>query len=81
MTAPLDRSTFLCALDEMLELDAGTLTPATRLEDLESWDSLAVISFIALVDERCGHVVSGDALVKAETIADLLALPGFAEIV
>jgi acyl carrier protein len=70
----MDRSAFLRALDDMLELDPGTLTPETRLEDLEGWDSLAVISFIALVDEQCGHVVSGDALLKAATVADLLAL-------
>lgn len=28
-------------LEEMMELDAGTLTPETTLEDLEEWDSLA----------------------------------------
>jgi len=74
----MDRKEFLLALDEMLELDPGTLTGAEELESIDSWDSLAVISFIALVDERLGHVVEGEKLVKAKTVDDLLGLAGIA---
>ncbi len=72
----MDRKDFLLALDEMLELDPGTLTGEEALESLDSWDSLAVISFIALVDEKTGVVVEGEKLAKARTVADLLALAG-----
>ena len=72
----MDRKDFLLALDEMLELDAGTLTGAEELESLDNWDSLAVISFIALVDEKLGLVVEGEKLAKAKTVDDLLALAG-----
>lgn len=74
----MDRKEFLLALDEMLELDAGTLTGAEELESLDNWDSLAVISFIALVDEKLGLVVEGEKLAKAKTVDDLLALAGVA---
>ncbi|KAA1054962.1 acyl carrier protein [Azospirillum argentinense] len=74
----MDRKEFLLALDEMMELDAGTLTGAEDLESIDSWDSLAVISFIALVDEKLGHVVEGEKLVKAKTVGDLLGLAGIA---
>jgi len=74
----MDRKDFLLALDEMLELDPGTLTGAEELESIDSWDSLAVISFIALVDETLGHVVEGEKLVKAKTVEDLLGLAGIA---
>ncbi|MDQ2106405.1 acyl carrier protein [Azospirillum isscasi] len=74
----MDRKDFLLALDEMLELDAGSLTGAEELESIDTWDSLAVISFIALVDERLGHVVEGEKLVKAQTVDDLLGLAGIA---
>ncbi|MCW2243733.1 acyl carrier protein [Azospirillum canadense] len=74
----MDRKEFLLALDEMLELDAGTLTGAEELESLDNWDSLAVISFIALVDEKLGLVVEGEKLAKAKAIDDLLALAGVA---
>lgn len=74
----MDRKDFLLALDEMLELDAGTLQGDEELESLEGWDSLAVISFIALVDERIGIVVEGEKLAKARTVSDLLAVAGVA---
>lgn len=74
----MNRKDFLLALDEMLELDAGTLTGPEELASLDSWDSLAVISFIALVDERFGTVVEGEKLAKAKTVDDLLALAGVA---
>lgn len=70
----MTRSEFLAELDAMLELDAGTLTGAEALDGIDSWDSLAVISFIALVDERFNTVVAGEDLAKAKTIDDLLAL-------
>ncbi len=72
----MDRTEFLLALDEMLELDEGTLTGDEELESLEGWDSLAVISFIALVDEKVGVVVEGERLARAKTVGDLLAIAG-----
>lgn len=72
----MTRAEFLAALEEMLELDTGSLSPDTALDSLESWDSLAVISFIALVDEHFDHVVAGEDLAKAKTVGDLLALTG-----
>jgi len=72
----MTRAEFLAALEEMLEADAGTLSPDTALDSLDSWDSLAVISFIALVDEHFDHVVAGEDLAKAKSIGDLLALIG-----
>ncbi|MFY8095052.1 MAG: acyl carrier protein [Niveispirillum sp.] len=72
----MTRAEFVAALEEMLELDAGSLSPDTALDSLDSWDSLAVISFIALVDEHFDHVVAGEDLAKAKSIGDLLALTG-----
>lgn len=72
----MTRAEFLAELDEMLELDAGTLTGDETLEYLEGWDSLAVISFIALVDEKLNLVVEGERLSRAKTVADLLEIAG-----
>lgn len=65
---------FYAALDEMLELDPGTITGGERLEDVEAWDSLAVISFIALVDDKFGILVETEKLAAAESVATLYAL-------
>lgn len=65
---------FLREIELTLELDPNSLTGDEMLADLPEWDSLAVISFIALVDEKLGLAVEGEALAKAKRVADLLAL-------
>ena len=70
----MNKTELLSALDDILELDAGTIHGGERLEDLENWDSLAVLSFIALVDEDLDIILDGDALAAAETVFDLVAL-------
>lgn len=72
----MDGKDFLLVLDEMLELEPGTLTGSEDLESLDDWDSLAVISFIALVDEKLGIVVEGEKLASAKTVGDLLGVAG-----
>lgn len=61
-------------LEEILEADAGTLSESTSLDSLDTWDSLAVISFIAYVSDEFDHVLSGDDLRDAKTVGDLIAL-------
>ncbi len=69
----MTKADFLLSLDELLEKDAGTLTGPETLESA-GWDSLAVISFIALVDEKLGFTVNPAALVKCKSVNDLVAL-------
>ena len=49
-------------LEDMLDLESGTLKPDTALKDLEEWDSIALISFIALVDDEFDRVVKGTVI-------------------
>lgn len=70
------REDFLREMDELLELDPGTLKGGEALADLDAWDSLAVISFIALTDEKLDTVIDGESLAKAATVQDLLDLLG-----
>lgn len=65
---------FLLLIDEVLEAEPGTTQIADTLEDLETWDSLAVIQFIALVDERYNVSVAPRKLADCKTVADLMAL-------
>jgi acyl carrier protein len=60
-------------LEEMLEVDEGTLKPETPLADLEEWDSIALISFIALVDDEFDKTMKGAEVRAFVTIADALA--------
>jgi acyl carrier protein len=70
------REEFLAQLDELLELPAGTLKGDEKLEDLERWDSLAMVSFIALADEHCNMRLSPRQFVTCNTVNDLVQLAG-----
>ena len=59
-------------LEEMMELDAGTLTPETVLEDIEEWDSMAKLSLIVLIDEECGKKLASADIKTFVTIQDIL---------
>lgn len=61
-------------LEDMLELDPGTLTPDTLLSSLDEWDSIAMISFIALVDDAFDKIVKGTEIREQQTVADLMKL-------
>ena len=71
--AIVTREEFLEQLGEMLEAE-GPLTGAEVLKDLESWDSLAAISFMALADGTCGVRVAPKDIGGCNTVSDLAAL-------
>lgn len=70
----MNRQEFLRAIEELIDMDPGTLKGDEVLDSLGGWDSLAVISFIALVDESLGMILEGDKLADASTMAELMAM-------
>lgn len=64
---------FYEGLAEILEIE-----PADVSKDLDltqhNWDSLAVVSTLALIDECFGKLVVGTELAKCQTVADVEAL-------
>jgi acyl carrier protein len=71
---PVTKAQFLKLLDELLELDLGTLRGDELLTNLPRWDSLALIGFIALLDENLGVSVPATKINECKTVADLMAL-------
>jgi acyl carrier protein len=65
---------FLSEFQEILELPPGSLQGSEILSDLEKWDSLAMMSFIALASEKCGVTLSPRQLLGCQTVDDLLAI-------
>lgn len=60
-------------IEEMLELKNGVLSEETMLSEVKEWDSLAVISFIALADDF-NKSVSGQDIKGCKTVGDLVKL-------
>ncbi|MDF5939813.1 acyl carrier protein [Pseudomonas aeruginosa] len=44
----------------------------TQLEDLPEWDSLAALGVIVMFDMEYGRTITGEDLIKARTVGDLL---------
>ena len=70
----MDRQTFLRQVDELFELPPGTLKGPEALESLENWNSMAMVSYVALVDEHFQYIISPRQFANCNTVNDLLGL-------
>lgn len=60
-------------IQEALQRD-DELSLDMRLEDLDEWDSLAIISLIALYDDLFSVLLKNEHLLKCESVGDLVNL-------
>jgi acyl carrier protein len=70
----MTREEFLLEMDQILGLRAGTLRGDEKLEELQNWDSTALISLIVLAEQSNQAQISPDQVVGCSTVADLLRL-------
>ena len=63
-------------IEKMMDiLDAEEeITMDTQLDDVEEWDSLSVVSYVAMANTACGKKVNVKDVREAETIQDLYNL-------
>jgi acyl carrier protein len=57
-----------------LVLHAGSLRGDEKLDELENWDSMALIGLIVLAETANDARISLDQVVDCSTVADLLRL-------
>jgi acyl carrier protein len=72
----MKKSDFLLLVDELIEKEPATLKGPEVLTELEGWDSVAVMGFIALVDEQFEFTLSPKRLAECRTVDDLVGLVG-----
>ncbi len=63
----------IALLEDMLEIDGGTLKAETELSSIEEYDSMAKLSLIVLFDEECGKKLTGEEIRTFKTVGDILA--------
>jgi acyl carrier protein len=63
-------SEFYENMAEILEINIDQVTPEFELKNID-WNSLAIVSTIALVDECFGVLLNGRMLDDCKTIADI----------
>jgi acyl carrier protein len=70
----MTRHDALRLLEETLEMKPNTLLGPECLRDLELWDSLSTMTFIAMVDKRFGLPLPGSRVVRCQTVNELIDL-------
>ena len=59
--------------EDVLETDME-IFPETLLKDINEWDSLAYVNFVAMVNTNCGTTLDRVKVQTAKTINDLFNL-------
>ncbi len=57
---------------EGLEVDASSLSPDTRIADVEEWNSIGWLTIMSLVDERLGVQIESKAIRSFQTVRDVV---------
>ncbi len=66
----------IALLEEVWEMDEGTLTEETVLENLDEYDSMGKLSLIVLCDDEFGKKLPGDVIKGLQTVKDILDFMG-----
>ena len=53
-------------------MEVDELSPETEFSTLENWDSVAALSFIAMMDEEFGTEIKGADIKRFVTVQDAL---------
>lgn len=68
----MDLQTKLEKLEDLMDIDSGSLTPETLLSDIEEWDSLSALSYVVMMKDDFGKKISGDQIRAFKTVQDIL---------
>ena len=68
--------TFIEKFREQLELveDHEILDGDTLFKDMESWDSLAAVMVLGMIEEEYDVALNADSIFEADTVEDLLKI-------
>lgn len=62
----------LAIIAEILEVDTDELEEDMMLNDFDTWDSVAVLSVIAMMDEKFGKCLHASEIRQYIRVADLM---------
>ena len=68
----MELSEKISLIEKALDTEPGTLKPDTQLNGLEEWDSLGVVSLIAMLDKHFSVRLHPDKIRTLATVKDIL---------
>ena len=62
----------LALIEEVLDVETGSLTPETLLAEVGEWDSIVALSLVVMLDEKFEKTVSGVQIKALASVNDIL---------
>ena len=59
-------------LEQLFEMQEGTLRPDTLLKDLEEWDSITRLSFVVMMEDDYAKKLTRTEVMNYKTVSDIL---------
>ncbi|MBR0151757.1 MAG: hypothetical protein IJP89_10395 [Synergistaceae bacterium] len=64
----------LALLEDTIEAEEGSLSPAMELKDVEEYDSVAKLSIIVMMEDEFGRKIDSATVKGFATVGDIMAL-------
>lgn len=72
----MKKDTFFEELLECMDIDPVDINETTVFRELEDFDSMAIMSIVAYVDEKFEKTMAAEELQKVKSVRDLMELIG-----
>jgi acyl carrier protein len=73
----MTKTEFFHELEEVVGVSKNSIQGNEFLKDINGWDSMATVGFLAMADEKLDTLVEPANLATCKTVSDLIALfPG-----
>lgn len=69
----MEKNVFIEKMSDILDVE-DEITMDTKLDELEEWDSLSIVSYVAMANTSSGKRIEPKIVREAETIRDLYEL-------
>lgn len=70
----MDNEKIILLLEDVLQVNPGTITIDTNLKNLEEWDSLAAVLFMTFAEEQFQKMIDPIQLKNCVKVSDLISL-------
>ena len=69
----MEKNVFIEKMSDILDVE-DEITMDTKLDELEEWDSLSIVSYVAMANTSCGKRIEPKIVREVETIRELYEL-------
>ncbi len=59
-------------LEEIFDVEEGSISPEMNLADIDEWDSLAALSYVVMMTDDFNKKVSGAEIRAFKTVQDII---------